>query len=167
MHHQVRRLSAVALLLAGFSCCAGAPGDSAALAPTPLASTPLASTPLTSTALAATPNRAGANSPSPSSPSQITLPLTPAPGVAIAMRPVGLSLEYSTMAQDLGAGPCPPPALTAELRRLGSPPLALAGESQDLTAPPGALTGLAPSWETATCSPWPCRGPSGVSCTAC
>jgi hypothetical protein len=65
------------------------------------------------------------------------------------MPPVGLSLEYSTMAADLGTGACPPPALTAELRRLGSPPLALAGLSQDLTVPAEAAPS-APSWESAT-----------------
>jgi hypothetical protein len=65
------------------------------------------------------------------------------------MRPVGLSLEYPTMAQDLGAGACPPPALVAELRQLGSPPLALSGDSQDLTIPPG-LPLSPPTWENAT-----------------
>jgi hypothetical protein len=71
------------------------------------------------------------------------------PSVHVTMAPVGLSLEYSTMAQDLGTGTCPPTALVTELLRLGSPPLALSGESQDLTAPSGALTGVPPSWETA------------------
>jgi hypothetical protein len=127
MHRQVRRLSAAALLLLAGSLC-------------------FAAGPSSSIALAATRGHVGS-----SGPSKIALPLSPAGGgVAIAMRPVGLSLEYPTMAQDLGAGACPSPALIAELRRLGSPPLALAGESQDLTAPPGALTGVAPSWETAT-----------------
>ncbi len=86
-----------------------------------------------------------------SAPVEVTLPPHLAgPSAPVAMPPVGLSLEYSLMALDLGSGPCPPPALTAELRKLGSPPLALAGESQDLTAPFGALTGPPPSWETAT-----------------
>lgn len=66
------------------------------------------------------------------------------------MPPVGLSLEYPVMAADLGTGACPPPALVAELLRLGSPPLALAGISQDMTVPSGALTGAPASWETAT-----------------
>jgi hypothetical protein len=84
-------------------------------------------------------------------PAQITLPVSPTGSSApITMPPVGLSLEYSLMAQDLGTGACPPPALVAELRRLGSPPLALAGESQDLTVPSGVLSGPPPSWETAT-----------------
>jgi hypothetical protein len=87
--------------------------------------------------------------------SEITLPLSlSGTQTQIAMPPVGLSLEYSTMAQDLGTGACPPAALTAELRRLGSPPLALAGESQDLTVPAEALP-TPPSWETATLYPLP------------
>src|SRR5271169_4561643 len=71
------------------------------------------------------------------------------PRVQLIMPPVGLSLEYPLMAQDLGPGACPPPALVAEMLRLGSPPLALAGQSQDLTAPSGALTGSPSSWEAA------------------
>ncbi len=66
------------------------------------------------------------------------------------MPPVGLSLEYPAMAQDLGAGACPPPALVAELLELGSPPIALAGASQDMTAPSGAAANPSPSWEAAT-----------------
>jgi hypothetical protein len=103
-------------------------------------------------ASAATLGRAATATPSAGTgaPSEISLPLTLAgPSTPIAMRPVGLSLEYSTMAQDLGTGTCPPPALTAELRRLGSPPLALAGLSQDLTVPAEAAPS-APSWESAT-----------------
>jgi hypothetical protein len=79
--------------------------------------------------------------------------LTPtigAGGVAITMQPVGLSLEYPVMAQDLGTGACPPPALVTELQQLGSPPLSLAGDSQDMTVPSGVLSGASESWETAT-----------------
>jgi hypothetical protein len=72
------------------------------------------------------------------------------PGVEVTMPPVGLSIEYPLLAQDFGAGACPPAALIAELVRLGSPPLALAGNSQDLTVPSGVLTGPLPSWEMAT-----------------
>ncbi len=82
-------------------------------------------------------------------PSQITLGpgLLSTPGAEITMAPVGLSMEYPVMAQDLGSGECPPPALTSELQRLGSPPIELAGQSQDFTAPAEA-TPLAPtSWE--------------------
>jgi hypothetical protein len=76
-------------------------------------------------------------------------------GVAIAMAPVGLSIEYPTMAADLGSGPCPPAALVSTLQALGSPPISLAGDSQDLTAPPGALSAPPSSWETATLYPLP------------
>jgi hypothetical protein len=83
-------------------------------------------------------------------PSQVTLTPTVTGGVPLTMAPVGLSLEYSVMAQDLGASPCPPPALVAELQRLGSPPLSLGGISQDLTAPSGAVASPPDSWEAAT-----------------
>jgi hypothetical protein len=108
----------------------------------------LAALPLLAGSLFATAGAAAA-----SAPAEVALPLSlSGPSTQIAMPPVGLSLEYSTMAQDLGAGPCPPPALTAELRSLGSPPLALAGESQDLTVPAEALPNP-PSWESATLYP--------------
>lgn len=77
------------------------------------------------------------------------------PSAVVTMPPVGLSLEYPVMAQDLGGAPCPPPAFVSALTALGSPPISLAGESQDRTAPPGALTGAATSWETATLYPLP------------
>jgi hypothetical protein len=84
-------------------------------------------------------------------PSEVTLSPNPtAAGVTVTMPPVGLSIEYPTMVQDLGAGSCPPPALASELLRLGSPPLELAGVSQDFTAPDGAISGPPTSWETAT-----------------
>jgi hypothetical protein len=67
--------------------------------------------------------------------------------VGVTMPPVGLSLEYPVMAQDLGSGPCPPPALTSELERLGSPPIELAGQSQDFTAPAEAAPLAPSSWE--------------------
>ncbi len=70
--------------------------------------------------------------------------------VEVTMPPVGLSIEYTVLAQDLGTGACPPPALTAELLRLGSPPLALGGNSQDLVVPGGVLTAPPSSWEAAT-----------------
>ena len=75
--------------------------------------------------------------------------LTSGPGVAVAHPPVGLSLEYPLMAADLGTGPCPAPALTAELQRLGSPRLSLGGQSQDFTSPAPPAT-PPPSWEAAT-----------------
>jgi hypothetical protein len=82
-------------------------------------------------------------------PAEVTL--TPAgAGVVVTMPPVGLSIEYPTMARALGTGTCPPPALVAELLRLGSPPLQLAGVSQDMTAPSGEPAGPPGSWETGT-----------------
>src|ERR1700733_2009486 len=84
-------------------------------------------------------------------PPQITItPTSGAGGIAVTMAPVGLSLEYPVMAQDLGSGTCPPPALISELQQLGSPPLALAGDSQDETVPSGALPSPNQSWEAAT-----------------
>ena len=84
-------------------------------------------------------------------PAEVTLtPNLSSAGVPVTMAPVGLSLEYPTMAEDLGAGACPAAALVSQLQALGSPPLSLAGDSQDLTAPSGALPNPAASWETAT-----------------
>lgn len=82
-------------------------------------------------------------------PLQLTLGpgLSRGPGVSVTMAPVGLSLEYPVIAQDLGSGACPPPALTSELERLGSPPIELAGQSQDFTAPAEALPFDMNSWE--------------------
>jgi hypothetical protein len=68
------------------------------------------------------------------------------------------------MAQSLGAGTCPPPALTAELLRLGSPPLELSGITQDATAPDGALQGPPTSWETATLYSLPAAFWSQLQC---
>ena len=106
--------------------------------------------------------RARAASPRPPSrntanrPSEVTLAPAPAgSGVQVAMRPAGLSLEYPLMARYLGTGPCPPPALTAELVRLGSPPIALSGISQDLTVPAEAASGAPESWTAATVYPLP------------
>jgi len=104
-------------------------------------------------ALAARSQRRSGHAPAHSKTAPAEVTLTPSPtgaGVPVTMAPAGLSLEYPTMAQDLGTGACPPPALVSELQALGSPPLALAGDSQDLTAPSGALSGAPPSWETAT-----------------
>lgn len=75
--------------------------------------------------------------------------LLAAPGPTLQMQPVGLSIEYPVLAEAMGSGGCPPPALAAELQRLGEPPIQIAGASQDMTAPPGALTGQQPSWERA------------------
>jgi hypothetical protein len=140
MRHQVRRSLVAALLpVVGSLLLALDTGAAGAQA----AAGGRAATTMPSAAAGTPPAAVGA-------PSEIKLPLSLAgPSTAIAMRPVGLSLEYPTLAQDLGTGSCPPAALVAALRQLGSPPLALAGESQDLTVPPNAVPSP-PSWETAT-----------------
>jgi len=85
-------------------------------------------------------------------PTPITLgpSLTASPGISVSMPPTGLSLEYSVMSQQLGGGACPPPALVAELQRLGDPPLQLGGLSQDHTVPAGAYPQPPTSWEAGT-----------------
>jgi hypothetical protein len=99
-------------------------------------------------------------------PSEVALGalLAPGPGAGVTMPPVGLSIEYPVMAQDIGGGPCPPPALAAELLRLGSPPLELAGVSQDETVPAEAVAGPPTSWETATLYTLPTAFWSGLRC---
>jgi hypothetical protein len=101
-------------------------------------------------------------------PAAAEIPLTPAltspPGVVVTMPPVGLSIEYSVMAHDLGPGSCPPAALTSELLRLGSPPIELGGVSQDMTAPAGALPAAPSSWEAATLYPLPVAFWSQLHC---
>jgi hypothetical protein len=72
------------------------------------------------------------------------------PRVRITLPPIGLSIEYPLIAQEFGTGACPPPALVAELLRMGSPPLHLGGNSQDLTVPSGAIPPPYPSFEDAT-----------------
>ena len=79
--------------------------------------------------------------------------LTAPQGVPVTMAPTGLSLEYAVMAQQLGSAGCPPPALVAELARLGSPPLQLGGLSQDQTVPAGAMPNPPTSWDEATLYP--------------
>jgi hypothetical protein len=80
---------------------------------------------------------------------------TPAPAsdgsdAKVVMPPVGLSIEYPLIAQYMGTATCPPPAIGAELLRLGSPPLQIGGNSQDLTIPNGALVGPQASWDRST-----------------
>lgn len=77
-------------------------------------------------------------------------PARPGPLIRVSMPPVGLSIEYPLLAQYLGAGPCPPPRLIAELLRLGAPPLHIGGNSQDLTVPFGALPSTVTSWNLST-----------------
>jgi len=72
------------------------------------------------------------------------------PRVRVIQPPVGLSIEYPLMAQELGSAPCPPSTLVNELIRLGAPPLHLGGNSQDLTVPAGVLPVPSPSWTSST-----------------
>jgi hypothetical protein len=124
--------------------------------------------PATLSAAPSPPRRPGGKPRPPASkvhPSEVSLPPgVVAGGVPVTMPPVGLSVEYPTMALDLAGGGCPPPALTAELLRLGSPPLELAGVSQDLTAPDGAIVGAPTSWETASLYQLPSAFWSGLRC---
>ncbi|HUN79577.1 MAG TPA: hypothetical protein VMU32_11685 [Solirubrobacteraceae bacterium] len=140
-----RKASATRPLLLGLACCL------------PVLTWGAASPALAATATEPTaPGSPAAATGAAQRPAEVTLPpRSEGPRWGVTMAPVGLSLEYPLMAQDLGAGPCPPPALVAELQRLGSPPLALSGISQDLTAPPGVLPNPAPSWEVATLYPLP------------
>ncbi|MHB8531094.1 MAG: hypothetical protein ACYDC2_00070 [Solirubrobacteraceae bacterium] len=94
--------------------------------------------------------------PGPRPPSAPALTLGPgltAGGVTVTLPPAGLSIEYPVMAAQLGSAACPPPALTAELQRLGSPPLQLAGQSQDFTVPGQSSSSLPPNWESLTSYP--------------
>ncbi len=90
----------------------------------------------------------------PKAPPPVAITLAPSllagPAVGVTMAPAGLSIEYPVMAADLGSGACPPPALIAELQRLGSPPLELGGQSQDFTLPAEAAAGPPSSWEAVT-----------------
>src|ERR1700691_2713071 len=145
MRRRARRLIAAALPLVAGSLLLAPAGSGAG---TQAATRGRAAT--RGPAAAMTPPSGAASHPPTNAPPEIRLPLSlSGPHAKITMAPVGLSLEYPTMAQDLGAGACPPPALVAELRRLGSPPLALSGDSQDLTVPPEVSLGPL-SWETAT-----------------
>jgi hypothetical protein len=116
--------------------------------------------------LAETPARHGARKHRRTSipPPEVTLAPSTAEGVQVTMAPVGLSLEYPVMEQDLGTGACPPPALVTALAQLGSPPLALAGDSQDATAPSGASPNPPTSWETATLYTLPANFWSQLQC---
>jgi hypothetical protein len=115
---------------------------------------------------AAAPTGARARASASPKPSEVALTpqLVAAPGLPVSMAPVGLSIEYPAMAADLGGEACPPPALAAELLRLGSPPIELAGVSQDETAPSGALPGPPGSWQAATLYQLPTQFWSQLHC---
>ncbi len=110
---------------------------------------------LASGSLAAAPSRRSGGSHAPAPPPEVRLTPGPPTGTRVTLAPVGLSLEYPLMAQDLGTGACPPPALVTELQRLGSPPLELAGQSQDFTVPGEVPAGPPSSWEAVTSYPLP------------
>lgn len=55
----------------------------------------------------------------------------------IVTDPVGLSVEYSVLAADLGSAGCPPPELVSTIEGLGVPTIRIGGDSGDQTAPPG------------------------------
>ena len=94
----------------------------------------------------------------------LTSGLVSSPGGTVVMPPAGLSIEYSVMAAAFGSEACPPPALAAELERLGSPPIELGGVTQDWTAPSGALPSPPTSWQTATTYPLPASFWSQMHC---
>lgn len=85
-------------------------------------------------ALAVAPAAATAHHRAPSFPSPQN-PLAPGRSALVRESPFGLSIEYPLLQRALGAGPCPPPALTAILRELGSPAIRVGGDSQDLAGP--------------------------------
>ncbi len=80
-------------------------------------------------------------------------PLAPGRSALVAESPFGLSIEYPVLERALGPGPCPPPALTATLRELGSPAIRVGGDSQDLAGPTPAYHYEipAPFWTTLGC----------------
>jgi hypothetical protein len=88
-------------------------------------------------ALATAPTAATARHRAPSFPPPPN-PLAPGRSALVRESPFGLSMEYPLMARALGPGPCPPPALTAMLRELGSPAIRVGGDSQDLAGPASA-----------------------------
>lgn len=57
--------------------------------------------------------------------------------MTIVSDPVGLSVEYSVLAADLGTGSCPPPELVSTIEGLGVPTIRIGGDSGDETAPAG------------------------------
>jgi hypothetical protein len=65
-------------------------------------------------------------------------PLAPGRSALVSESPFGLSIEYPLLQRALGAAACPPPALVATLRALGSPTIRVGGDSQDLAGPTAA-----------------------------
>jgi hypothetical protein len=67
----------------------------------------------------------------------VALGATSGTPVTIVTDPVGLSVEYSVLAADLGTGGCPPPELVSTIEGLGDPTIRIGGDSGDETAPAG------------------------------
>lgn len=65
-------------------------------------------------------------------------PLAPGRSALVGESPFGLSIEYPLLERALGPGTCPPPALIATIRELGSPAIRVGGDSQDLAGPTSA-----------------------------
>jgi hypothetical protein len=80
-------------------------------------------------------------------------PLAPGRSAYVRELPFGLSIEYPLLERALGAGVCPPPALVATLRELGSPAIRVGGDSQDLAGPTAAYHYDIPAsfWTTLGC----------------
>jgi hypothetical protein len=70
-------------------------------------------------------------------PHAIALGATSGAPVTVVTDPVGLSVEYSVLASDLGTGSCPPPELVSTIEGLGVPTIRIGGDSGDQTAPAG------------------------------
>jgi hypothetical protein len=70
-------------------------------------------------------------------PHAIALGVTSGAPVTVVTDPVGLSVEYSVLASELGTGSCPPPALVSTIEALGVPTIRIGGDSGDETAPAG------------------------------
>jgi hypothetical protein len=97
----------------------------------------------------------------PASPSSFPASSTPVPASLprdarasiVSRSPFGISIEYPLLEKALGSGACPPPALVASLRELGSPSLRIGGDSQDLAGPTAAYRyAIPPSfWSTLGC----------------
>jgi hypothetical protein len=70
-------------------------------------------------------------------PAALAVGIATGSAIAIDVEPVGLSIEYSLLARELGEGRCPPAALARAIRGLRAPTIRVGGDSQDQTAPVG------------------------------
>jgi len=67
-------------------------------------------------------------------------------GRRIRGNPIGLSIEWPVLAQDLGPGPRPPAAMVDALRALGHPALRIGGNSQDRMRPGARAASAGARW---------------------